>query len=521
VNKKASLAARVFVLLFFVRGGTAGAQETDDSVYYIREITFDITGRTKEYALARNCGIRKGDEVTGMAALVSYIEGDRQTLINRRELQRADINFTLAEPDNDGRVPVDVTIRTVDTRNFVILPEPKYSSNTGWSPAIRIRDYNFLGLMSLLNITVRYRYQDGEDVMYSRSGANLIAGVEIPFRAFGYDWKFKTENTLSYYSDEPFSYGSVNGVYVDVPFRNTTFTFGFDQGLHFGKEYDNWRKHIYGVNIEDVWYGSYTAYGEWKIPLPVETEFLGGLAYKPSVSGNIGYAFRGEDLNELNGPSVDVSQKLGFNKADWAGNFRRGADIYIKNVNEYNFFFNEWNNSITANAAVHLVLTDFFGISVRGMFTRWFYDDGSTLNETRRRAGEQVRGMDDDALAAKSMFVFNFDFTFHVFNFMFSEYFNKEKLRLIDFEFQAAPVLDIAVVDGIEVDRKRNFMRDITYDPRDWIVSGGLEMFVFPLAFRSVYIRASAVWNLNKLADSENLPGRDDWEAYIGFGHHY
>jgi hypothetical protein len=521
VKKKALLGARVFILLLFMRGVPAAAREADDSVYYIREIRFDITGRTKEYALARNCGIRKGYEVTGMAALAGYIESGRQTLINRRELQRVYIDFTLAEPDGDERIPVDLTIRTVDTRNFVILPEPKYSSNTGWAPAVRIRDFNFLGLMSLLNITVRYRYQDGDDVTYSRSGASLLVAAEIPFQALGYDWKFKTENVFSFYSNEPFSYGNVNGVYVDVPFRNTTLTFGFDQGIHFGKEYDNWRKYVYSVNIEDVWYGSDTAYGEWKIPLPVETEFLGSLAYKPSVSGNINYAFRGEDLHELKGPSFNVSQKIGFDKVDWAGNFRRGADIYVENGNEYNLFFNEWNNSITANATAHLVLSRFFGISMRGRFTRWFYDDGSPLNETRQRAGEMIRGMGDDALAAKSMFVFNFDFTFHVFNFMFSEYFNNEKLRLINFELQAAPVIDIAVADGVEVDRKRNFIRDITYDPRDWIVSGGLELFLFPLAFRSVYLRVSAVWNLNKLFDSENLPGRDDWEAYIGFGHHY
>jgi hypothetical protein len=521
VNKKTLFRARVFLLLLFIRGVPAAAQEDEDSVYYIREINFDITGRTKEYAIARNCDIRKGYEVTGRAALIGYIESGRQGLVNRRELQQADIDFKTDAPDEDGRIPVDVTICTVDTRNFIILPEPKYSSNTGWSPAIRIRDFNFLGLMSLLSISIRYRYQNGDDVTYSRSGANLIVGAEIPFRALRYDWKFTTENIFSYYSNEPFSYGSVNGISVDIPFRNTTFTFGFVQGIHFGKEYDNWRKYVYSANIEDVWYGSDTAYGEWKIPLPVETEFLGALAYKPSVSGNASYAFRGEDLNELNGPSFNVSQKLGFEKIDWAGNFRRGADLYIENWNEYNFFFDEWNNSITANAAAHLVLSDFFGISMRGRFTRWFCNNGSPLNETRRHAGEMIRGMDDDALTAKSMFVFNFDFTFHIFNFMFSKYFNNEKLRLINFELQAAPILDIAIANGVEIGRKRNFIRNITYNPRDWIVSGGFELFVFPLAFRSVYLRGSAAWNLNKLADPENLPGRDDWEVYIGFGQHY
>jgi hypothetical protein len=518
--KKKTPAAAVFALMFFTWSAGIAALEGDSAVYYIREIRFDITGRTTEYALLRASEIQAGHEITGKSALLEYISRRRQMLINRRELRQADIDFVLAEPDEVGHVPVDLVIRTVDTRNFIIVPEPKYSSNTGWAPALRVRDFNFLGSMTPLSMDIVYRYHDGGDINYSRNNIKMLLGMEIPFEALGFDWTFNTENIFSYYFGEPFSYGNTSGISVEVPFRNTAFTFGLDQGVYFGDEYDDWRKHIYGVNFEDIWYGASTVYGEWEIPLPVETEFLGRLKYKPALSGSVNYAFRSEDLGDRGGHFFTASKKLGFDKVDWLGNYRRGADLYIENRNEYSFFFGEWSNSVTLNATAHIVLSDFFGISLRGRFTRWLYGAGFD-NSARWKAAAMIRGVDDGAIAAKSMLLFNFDFTFHVFNFMFSEYFNDGRLRLIDFELQAAPVIDIALVDGREVDSKRKIVRDITYHPEDWMVSGGFELFFFPLAFRSIYLCASAVWNLAGPFNDGHLPGKDDLELYIGFGHHY
>lgn len=182
----------VLALLFFVSSGGISAAENADYIYYIREIYFDITGRTKEYALLLNSEIKKGDEIKGEAALREYLERKRQVLINRRELQDVVIDFDAAEQDEDGRIPVDLTIHTVDTRNFVIVPEPKYSSNTGWEPKLRIRDFNFLGFMTPLRIDLTYRYHDGKDATYSRNNLNLFFGIESPFSALGYDWKFTT-----------------------------------------------------------------------------------------------------------------------------------------------------------------------------------------------------------------------------------------------------------------------------------------------------------------------------------------
>ncbi|MDR2803638.1 MAG: hypothetical protein LBB22_05050 [Treponema sp.] len=518
---KKLLVAIILIQAFFIDRESLWAEEND--VYYIREIFFDIEGRTKEYALLLNSEIKKGDEITGETALLEYIARKKQILINRRELQEVEIDFSRVNVDDDGRIPVDIVIHAVDTRNFIIVPEPKYSSNTGWSPALRIRDFNFLGLMSPLRINLTYRYHDGKDVTYSRNNINILFGVEIPFRALGYNWIFTAENIFSYYFNEPFSTMNNSGIAVNIPVNDTTLTLGFNQGIYFLKEYDDWQKYVYSVNFQDIWYGSNTIYGEWEIPLRIEIENLGKLTYKPALSGNINYAFRGEDLADRAGPSVAASQKLGVKKIDWIDNFRSGADVYIENNNEYNFYFNEWINSITANITEHFVISDFLGISMRGRFTKWFYNSGLEFTSGSRRwnTGGMIRGLRDYAVAADSMLLFNFDFIFHVVNIMFSTYSNDTRLRIINFEIQAGPVMDVALIDGIEADNKRNFIRNITYNPENWIVSAGLELFFFPLAFRSIYLGMSAVWNLNSWFNSGVLPGGDDMELYIGFGHHY
>jgi hypothetical protein len=227
------------------------------------------------------------------------------------------------------------------------------------------------------------------------------------------------------------------------------------------------------------------------------------------------YALDGSDLARRNGPSLWVDHKFGFKKTDWIGNFRRGTNLYIENNNEYNLHFEQWNNSITANADVHFIWTDFLGMSARARFKKWFYGTDSSDN-ARWEVTSLVRGGMYGLIGADSMLLFSLDFTFHIFNFMFSELFNDKRFRIIDFEFQAAPFIDVALIDGLVFDSKKNFIRDISFSANDCIVAAGTELFFFPLAFRSIFLRFSAGFNLNK-----NVSNGDGLDLYMGFGHHY
>jgi hypothetical protein len=374
--------------------------------------------------------------------------------------------------------------------------------------------------MTPLRINLTYKYNNN-DITFSRSNINALVGTDIPFNAFGFAWNFTTENVFSYYFGEPFSYNSINGLSLDVPLQNTALTFGFSEGLYFGKEYYEWEKYIYRKNMEDIRYMSSRIYAAWKIPVSAEIKGLGKLIYRPLISMDINYALDGSDLARRNGPSIGAAHKFGFEKIDWIGNFRRGTNLYIENNNEYNLYFEQWDNSVTANTNVYFIWTDFLGMSARARFTKWFYgtdsiSDNARSDNTRREVTSLVRGRMYDLINADSMLLFSFDFTFHVFNFMFSELFNDKRLKIIDFEFQAAPFIDIALIDGLVFDSKKNFIRDISFSANDCIAAAGTELFFFPLAFRSIFLRFSAGFNLNK-----SVSNGDGLDLYMGFGHHY
>ena len=55
-------------------------------VYYIRNIDFDSTGRTRPVALLRMGEFKTGERITGEAALEDYVNKKNQLLYNQRVL---------------------------------------------------------------------------------------------------------------------------------------------------------------------------------------------------------------------------------------------------------------------------------------------------------------------------------------------------------------------------------------------------------------------------------------------------
>jgi hypothetical protein len=507
---KSALVPAIFI--FFVHHASS---EENDTVFYIHELSFDIKGRTTEYTLIRKSEVRIGERIKGLSALQDYIAQKTQALTNQRQLQEVHIESILNEADENGFVPVDLIIHTKDTNNIIAFPEPRYSSSKGWNPTLKIRDYNFLGGMEEFYINIAYNYQDADDITFSRGNLNLVLGFEIPFKALGRNWKFITENRISYFINESFLFNSRNGIYVEIPWKKTTFTFGFDEELNFNKEYDIWDKYTNNTNVRDLWYMASRIYGEWKLPLPVSADFLGALTYKPFASGNIDYSLRGEDLGDLNGPGINFGQRLGFEKIDWIGNFKKGAQIYIENTNDYNCYFESWNNTVTLNASGFFPITGGSALYARARFIKWFINSAGPSANPSWEVGELIRGTGDTGIHAQAILVFNFDWTFHIIDVMISDWLKNEKLHYIDFELQAAPVIDIAMIDGSKVDKKRNSAGKISFLPEDWIVGAGFEVFAFPYAFRSIFLRFSAAQDV-----SDSL-SKDNYEIYIGLGYHY
>ncbi|GHU75504.1 hypothetical protein FACS189461_1890 [Spirochaetia bacterium] len=277
---------RVFLLpgFFLVVMASVYAQEREDIAYYIKNIDVAVEGRTQLSAILRAAGFVIGEELRGDEALAGYVERKRQTLLNNRALAEVTITYTTAE-EEDGRYGVNLAVSVVDTRNFVILPEPKYSSNAGFEPALKLRDYNFLGTLTPLKINFGY----------SLGKYALSAETELPFRALELDWKVKVDLGLAYVAGEPLAFENVTGISVDLPFKNTVFTLGFDEGVVLREKYSLFEKENPEV-FEDISYMYSKPFARWRIPLPLGVPQGGEFFFTCELSSTINYRLGGNDL---------------------------------------------------------------------------------------------------------------------------------------------------------------------------------------------------------------------------------
>jgi hypothetical protein len=490
-------------------------QDGSQIVYYVRTVNFDIRGRTVVSALMENGEFVLGETINGEENLKNYISAKTQLLLNQRVLEEVHIEYALAEADKNGLIPVDLSIKTMDTRNFIILPEPKYDSNSGLEITFKARDYNFLGSMTPLRIDLGYLYNE-ED----RQGVLLAIDSDIPFRAFGYKWNLNFDNELNYTEGNPLYYKNVTGLSMDLPFNMTTFTFGFNQSFLVNEENNTSDALDDGPYFQDHWYMSSELYTQWKIPLGITVGSFGPLTYTPKLAGTINYRPYG-DLGEYRkGPAITPSQSLGFGKINWIGNYRKGLDVSLQNSNTYNIGRAGWDSSISFSAIGHLPVSEDLGVSARLMYRHWFFDSkaipavyGNDYFYVYTDGGDVLRGIKNNRLPVHYMLSLNMDFPVRLFRFVPSEWYNNPKFHFFDFELHGSPFIDIALAEDPVNDRSFSF--------KNILAAGGVEVIVFPLAMRSFYLRLSLGTELRELLRTGRFFPSGNRELYIGVGHYY
>jgi hypothetical protein len=168
-------------------------------------------------------------------------------------------------------------------------------------------------------------------------------------------------------------------------------------------------------------------------------------------------------------------------------------------------------------ASAYLHLSKFFGISGRFQYQQWFFNDAHTT-----QAGDVLRGIIDRHISADTLFSLNLDFPLRLVRFTPSEWSSKEKLwilpmKIFDFEMHISPVLDMAVAkDSTDTGADNKTGRDFQL-----YVTGGMELIVFPLSWRSFYLRVSAGFDLRNIIETKKLSKWYGDELFIGIGHFY
>ena len=527
----------------------------ENDIFIIVDFDFDIKGRTLPNALIFNAKLKKGEIIKGITALDKYIQDKTQDLINQRGLRDiVEVVYSIGEKNTEGYYQTILKIRTEDTLNFIAVPYPKYSTNSGFDLSIRARDGNFLGRMEPLRIDLGYKYDENY-----RHSFNILVDTNIPFWAAGLKWNVRFSNLFVYrpHVDSPFSYEgkrfyeewesvyyqNITGLSMELPWRRTIFIFGIEESSNYNEENSSRHK----INYDYFQHGLYMStrlYTSWEIPTglkikmpkgyekspvkqpgndektPADTSRFAELTYKPNLFAVFNHELKEEwELHDFRkGPFIGLNHSLYFENIDWKGNFRNGLNVSLNNSLSYDFYrAGEGKDPLSASYSVrgtaHFKIRDFFGISTRLFFRQWFYHDP----EYHDQAGDVLRGIADREIKAKYMLSLNMDFPFRLFVFAPSKWLKNHKLRFFDFEFHASPVIDLALYNEPQIGDKE----EVSFNFKNIAATGGLELIVFPAAFRRYYIRFCFAVNLRDMFTTGKLPSGGNREISIGIGHFY
>jgi len=495
------------------------AIEKPDSVYVIREIEFDVIGQSRPFALISGGNFKEGEKITGKDNFDKYLALKNQLLINQQVLEEVTIEYFIGESEDDGALPVKLLVHVKDTWNIIVLPYPKYDSNDGFSITLKARDYNFLGTMSALRVDLGYENGNGEQ------GVNFSLESDVPFQAAGLNWIFNFDHFFGYTFNEPLFYQNVTGLSLLLPWRTTTFTAGFNQYITVNEE--NTAEDIDVFDLDNRYYGVYGStelFAFWKLPLGVEIGGFGELEYIPGISGKINYPY--SSMDEPRKLVTSFNHSIGFGRIDWIGNYRKGLSASIGN--SYQWYFDRADSplkiSLDAGIAFYWVFSKYFGVSSKLNYRQWWHRSEKLGDYIPYyNAGDMTRGIINDDIRAYQMLTFSFDLPIRILRFWPSEWLNNQKLHLIDFEMHLSPFFDMTMFKG-----PYSKLKD-EYDPyngktgfniNDMINTTGLEVMVFPGFFRSLKIRASIGYNLNRIRQEGGSFRKWD-EIFIGLDHFY
>jgi hypothetical protein len=516
----------LLVLFLFFAAFPLFSQETaveyaensdDNTLYVIAGYEFSVKGRSRPsallYKLIEQGEFREGELIIGKENLEKHISDITQIYINQRVLKdNVEVNYSTGPGNVDGSYLVTIMIKVEDSLNIIALPKPEFKVGDYYDITIKARDYNFFGTMHALRIDAGWNYDEQED----RHSFMFGVFFDTTFKVFGFYWNLTFDNTIKYHDGAPVSYQNFTGLSVDLPFYATTFTFGIEESIHVNEENTDWTEEVDYNQYHDGLYMSSRLYVSWKIPTGLIVSRFGELTYTPVLSSTFNHDFPEWPLEEFRrGIYLGFSHSLDFGKIDWHANYREGLSFSIGNSYSYNFLRNIYDISFNASVIGHYIVSDFFAVSSRFMYKYWYSSDETSSGGN---VSSNMRGINDDSITAYQTLLLNMDLPFRLFIFMPSQWFNSKKLSFFDFELHASPVIDLAVYYQKGFDKGRTM-----FYPMQIAAAGGLELVVFPLFMRNLYVRVGFAVNLKEFITARPLriPDGNNREIYLIMGHLY
>ncbi len=496
--------------------------------YQISKVNYDLE-TTKEKAVRHKILIDTSRVFESETEISEYKETVLQAFENTRAFEKVEISFARQNgTDNSGleneKVFLVCNIKAADSKHLLIVPYPKYDSNSGLTIKLKAKDTNFLGNLEDLNFDFSAGKKDSE-----LSGENnFFLGASLDFSVPFYSGKFNVFwlNNYSFeynFADMRPQFSSETGLSIELPFERFSLVFDIREGIYRDFEYTEFEDELYGKT-----------YSKFSVPIKLfQSEKTGDFVFRPFMDFDFNY---GKDTisksnDDLSGGVFASGSEIEIGKIDWHGNFRNGYSFIAGGKYGYNLECNAPQYKIYAKALFFKTFK-YNSLQARADF--------NMSDKYRIKIGENLRGIEDDqyykgtskrALKVPSSLTVNLDFPFHIVTTDWSGWidavFKKgswisehfQWTKTFDFELQIVPFTDFALSDNEATKR--------FFSTKDGWYSAGFEILVFPEKWKSVVVRASAGFDIGKLVLKEKFPEKIDYswrenskshEIYIGIG---
>lgn len=533
-------AAAVLLLLLFPFVLSAETQTDMQQPYFqITEVRYDITGsfwHIRTAALEKLLHLDTYRLFKSEAELAGYLAYEELMLKDNRNVQEdARITYEVrperAVPRFSAKkvVPVAVTVHVENTKTFVTVPYPKFSSSSGIEGKLKIKDTNFLGGLYPLEFDTFVNYPFLNKNEHTKFGFDLTGGW--PFKlhdTFGTGWfNGNYTNTLGTDAWERQSGFMQAGTDFLRPLSGSlSLTYGVSAGLVWDTDYHRGNP-AYDARFpesnasgaaDDFPYLSVSGYAGFPLQLALIENF-GRIVWTPelavtadAVPGSSGLALPA--CSDLTGPDLSFVQTLSAGDIHWKGNFRDGIHMSLAAADTYDIQRSSWDPYVLFTMQAHRAFKN-NGISFQCTALAGRTEDGIGMR-SYADLSQYVRGIAPDSTdyryKAGSAVIVNADFPVRVFS---TQWFprQEEKKRLFDFEVQLSPFVEAALgyfnMNGCPVVNG--------WIPANGLYTAGFECIVYPLKFRSLQLRASFGTDLTRTLFNA-LPGirscfNTDWRT--------
>lgn len=485
-----SLFFLAFVFVLALGPLPADESETADAqqpvCFRIRDVHYEIDGHTRESVLRDYLDMHTGECFKSREEVQEFVDQKKQLIQNQRTLAGGDIDLRFEQDaENSKLVHVDIEVRVSDTWNYILLPYGKYDSNEGLLISLRARNYNFLGGMEELAINLDYLKPSIAGNEYS-----LNSELAIPFFWLDYKWMFRFQEDIQIKPEEPVYFFTGAGLGVDIPVQEVTLQAEINQSYYLNED---------GQDDPDGWYMTTGGSLGSLISLGFDMPGFDEVYYTPSLISSAYY--KPGDVLSIDRRRIELGARhvLSTGNINWIGNFRDGNKLTVDQNLRWNFKQDRWVSDFETVLRVHKS----FGFA--GLSNRWLgmYRYG----EAQENAGGLLRGIYDRRMDAEAGLFVNIDFPIKTWIWFLDRW----------FEGHISPFFDYGLVN----------QPDRAFSWSEGWYSGGLEVFAFSKAARSLYLRASlgldieAVLQGASIGDPAPRDGAPIYEVYIGLGHHY